>query len=390
MGQHYTLNTFLRQTPKNLLAEYFRHLGLLGDIDFESLKKTEYESIIREMENLPDDSRAGVENDFQDIFTLANPSGTQIMLDMAGYLGIDIANILEAKENHYDRAMWLFLEHNNNEQDLFRVCARHAHIKNLPFSKTKNRKDLPKQEPRHDQATLDHMATALQDFYRGQGRGHECIVEHTIRPNPTRHCYYAFPEDYSTSELQYVESNLVAQNRKSVMEVGFIFWPDEGTLEIGAHGKKQEIQALQHIFCQHALGMEELPPIRNDQVFRLNELKRRYFDFPTDPEDRIESVEVVALRFNLTGNKDRKVLIEQSSDSLGSLHDWIARALNQVKVPLAMWEVTQAKIKVTWRLEPGKRQKTLTFTLTTPDSSTLKDMPHHLVIKEYLKRWNLM
>ncbi len=390
MAQHYTLNTFLRQTPNNLLARYFRRRSLPKAVAFNRLKKTECEPIIQAMESLPDDQRSKIENDFQDIFTLANPSGTQIMQDISRYHGLKIADKLEAMENHYHRAMWLFLYQNDGPDYLFQVCTRLAHIKDLPFSKAKQRKNLPKRKPRFDRVTLRRMAKALREFYSSQGRGHKCIVEHYVRPDPIRHCYFAFPEDYSTSDLEYSRNALVPRNRKSVMEIGFIYRPDEGTLEIGAYGKKAEIQELQHIFCQVALRMNELPPVRNDQVYKLNRLMRRHFDFPTDPEDRIESVKIVSLRLDYTASKYGRITIEQSPESRKSLYDWIRRVLDVEKIPLRMWDVTQAKIMVAWRRELRRRQKTLTFTLTTPDSSTLKDLPGHQVIKRYLKKWQLM
>ena len=108
MAKQYTLSTFLRQTPNDLLEEYFQGKGLLSDIEFEELRKWQFEPVLEAIEALPEDQRTDVDRDFQDIYALANKAGTMIIRDEAEYHGMDIADQLEAMENHYHRAMWLF------------------------------------------------------------------------------------------------------------------------------------------------------------------------------------------------------------------------------------------------------------------------------------------
>ena len=84
MPHDYTLTKFLRQTPKPLLAEYFSRRGLLPDVDFAGLRKTQVEPIIEALEHLPDDARGTVEADFQAVFSLADRAGTQIVVDQIG------------------------------------------------------------------------------------------------------------------------------------------------------------------------------------------------------------------------------------------------------------------------------------------------------------------
>lgn len=390
MAHYYTLSTFLRQTPNRTLAEYFHKRDLLTAFDFTALTPAEFPPILAQMEDLTYEQRETVSRDFQEIFMLANAAGAVIMRDVSGSAGLDVADDLEAKENHYDRAMWLFLNHNDGPGSPFFFCTRLAHLRDLPFSRAKQRKDLPRRVPRSDTDACVEMAAGLQQFYRGQGRGHKCIVEHYLRADPDRHCYFAFPEDYTTSELEYDGDKLLPHSRKSVLEVGFIYRPDEGLLEIGASGGKTEIQALQRIFCRAALGMEELPPPRNDEVYKLDGLLRRNFAFPTDPEDGIEGVKLTSLRLLRIGSRARKITIEQSADAQEHLLDWLDEVLDQERAPARHWQVEQARFRATWRATAGKPPKTLTFTLTRPDSTSLKDLPNHRVIKSYLKRWRLM
>lgn len=392
MAHEYTLSTFLKQTPKPLLKAYFDKVGILGGVDFVGLAKRDCEPIILAMDALDDDVRSDVERDFQDMFMLADKAGTQIILDETSLAGLKVADEIEAMENHYHRALWLFLNHRDrrvNGATIFENCLRFAHMKELSFTNAKRRKDLPKREPRFDQPTLDGMAEALRAVYRKQGRGHRCVVEHALRPGPDRHCYFAYPEDYTTSELQYEGEDLRRQCRKSVFQIVFVYRPDEGVLEISAPGQKKDIEVLQEVFCRYALEMDSLPPRTNDRCYELNGLKRADFAFPTEPADQIDKVEVVALRMNVVGNRRRRITVEQDPNSGETLHGWMKAALNEQRVPLRMFDVTHARFKVTWRARPGEKAKTLTFSLTAPDSTSLKDLPQHNAIKRYLKPWKL-
>ena len=389
MAHAYTLSTFLRQTPNALLADYFDRRGLLGSVDFAALGKTEVKPILTAIEALDSDVRATVEADFQPVFSLASKAGTRVIVDQAAMRGLDIADEIEAMENHYHRALWLLLEHGPPSSSLFDDCVTVARFDVLSFSASRRRKELPRRVPRHDQEILDQMAGAISAVYRPQGRGYRCKVDHYRREGPTRHCFYAYPEDYTTSELQFEGTSLARQIRKSVFEVALVFRPEEGVLEISAPGRKKDIQALQEVFCRCALGMDRLPPLSNARCYELNGLKRRSFPFPTDPKDRIARVDVVGLRLGFNGLPRQRIHVESDPTGEMSLHDWMETIVNQQTVPLSMLDVAQARIRVEWEPVDGARAQTATFTLGMPDSCTLKDEPHHLIVKRYLKAWTL-
>ncbi len=389
MAPSYTLNTFLRQTPNALLADYFSRRALLGHVDFASLRKTQVEPIMAGIEALADDVRATVEADFQAVYALASKAGTAILVDQAAMEGLFIADEIEAMENHYHRAMWLLLHHGPPASSLFETCVTIARFDELSFTAARRRKDLPRQEPRFDDEALENMATAISAVYKPQGRGYRCKVEHYLRKDPTRHCFYAYPEDYTTSELQFDGPALARRIRKSVFEVALVFRPDEGVLEISAPGRKKDIQALQEVFCRCALDMDRLPPPTNHRCYELNGLKRRSFAFPTDPKDKIARVDVVALKLGVHGAPRRRVLIEDDPRAPTPFHDWMDQVVDQQSVPLSMLDVAQARIRVEWEPVNGGRPRTLTFTVGAPDSCSLKDDPNHLVMKRYLKAWNI-
>ena len=386
---HYSISTLLRQTPRAALRDYFDRQGVLSDLDLAGLKRTQTDAIVAAIDALDDRGRARVDADFRDVFTLADKGGTLIMSDQLQALGLPLGDTLCAMENHYHRAMWLFLNPHHCGVDLFQRCHAIASMRDLSFTKARRRRNLPRMVPHHDPATLDAMAAGLQQVYRKQGRGRYCTVEHYFRPNPDRHCFFAWPEDYSTSELQYEEGELARRTRRSVFNVVYVYRPDEGILEISAPGDRKDIELVQEVFCRTALGLQGIPPESDEDCWRLNGLKRLDFTFPTEPADGIASVELVSLRLHPMGNTRRRITVEQDPASGEPLFVWLNRVVDTIQVPLSMLDVSQARFRVVWQTEDGKRPTTLTFTIGAPDSSTLRDDPRHLVIKRYLKAWNI-
>lgn len=386
---HYSLSTFLRQTPRGLLRAYFDRHGVLGDLDLDALKRTQTEPILEAIEALDDRRRARVDADFRDVFSLADKSGTLVIYDQVQALGLPLAEELAEMENHYHRAMWLFLHPEQGGVDLFQRCQAIAGMRELTFTKAKRRRNLPRMVPHHDAATLEEMAAGLRRVYRKQGRGRYCTVEHYFRPNPDRHCFFAYPEDYSTSELQYEQGELARRTRRSVFNVVYVYRPDEGTLEISAPGSRKEITLVKEVFCRTALGLDGIPPDSDGDCWRLNGLKRLDFSFPTEPADGIASVELLSLRLHPIDTPRRRITVEQAPASGEPLHDWLNRVVDADQVPLHMLDVDQAKVRVVWQAVDGKRPATVTFTLGMPDGVSLKDDPKHLVIKRYLKAWNI-
>ena len=134
------------------------------------------------------------------------------------------------------------------------------------------------------------------------------------------------------------------------------------------------------------LGLPEKAKVHK---YNFDLLKDRNFAFPTNGDHGIKKVEVLAMRLNQMNNYKRRIIIEQDPNSGEPIYDWIDRALNGKQVSLDRMNITQVKMKVTWHAENGKKPKTLTFTLTDPDSTSLEDLPNHQVIKGYLKEWKI-
>jgi len=122
----------------------------------------------------------------------------------------------------------------------------------------------------------------------------------------------------------------------------------------------------------------------------LNGLKNRAFAFPTEPEDRITEVRLRQMRLSIVGNERKRITFEvPPKGAPADIHDLVQEALHEQRLPLSMVNVTSAVIQMRFNNGNGRRDKTVSFRISMPDSCNLKDKPEHLVAKKYLKLWGL-
>jgi len=387
MARQYSLRTFLHQTPNRLLAAYFHRQNLLTSHSFERLRARDIGPIIAAMRELTGEQRARVEADFQDIFSLADQRGAILIAARVGYAGWDVAAQLAEMSNHYHRAMWLFLEHGgSSDSGLFRTCAMLAQVESLSFPRSKRLTGIQSNSVRTDPESLSRLSRAISHLYQLQGRGFRCKVENHLRSNPTRHVFNAYPEDYSSSEIAYIEGELGTRVRQPVFQVAFVFHPEDGVLELSAPGKRKDTQLLQAHFCTYILGEQfDIVPA-TPRPLRLDALKHPDFAFPTQPGENLERVELLSLRMRPIA--DNAGVVKFSMGDL-PLHEFIDRFLTRGDYARNDLRVVQARLRFTWRAVAGERRRVSSVTLTLPDSTTLKDLPHHQIIRRSLSRWNI-
>lgn len=389
MSHEYTLNTFVRMTPNELLKEYFARRGLLADFDFESINRRDVSSLVAVMEGFDEKVRSEVDQDFQDIAALSTRKGPVFIADEAEYAGLEVAEDLAKQENDYGLAMWVWLNHNPGPSGLFQRSLLLALASEMRWPRSKRRRGIPSREPATDLEVTQALSGDVVGFFRRQGRGRRCVVEYFQRRDPVRHLYMAYPEDYTQADLQIDEGQLARHPRRPVFEIGFCYRPDEGTLEVHAPGPDRDIEALQALFCRHVLGLGGLPERPGKLEYDLEGLKSPSMAFPTDPEDGIVEVAVMALRLNDDRDWSVRLTFEVKPLESRTIWDVMANRLAGGLAALDRMTVSQAKFRFTFAGPDGTEGSTFSFTVTRPDSSTLKDDPRSHLAKKYLKRWRI-
>ncbi|MDI9431538.1 MAG: hypothetical protein QM570_07455 [Planctomycetota bacterium] len=387
MSRNYSPKTFLRKTPNALLKEYFAAKGVLGEIAFEKLGETKVDPVIAAMEALPVRERTLIEQEFRQINELAYEQGVRVLLEegQSPYHELDLAETFGSMGSHYERAFWMFLNH----RKVFDIAADFAYMDRV--RSWRNREVGAGLTPAVEKNDLLALAHEVSAFYRQEGRGYHCVVDNYLREDPERHCYFAYPEDYGTVDMELNEQEeFIKRARKPAFEVVFVYRPQTGILETNAKGRKDQIEKLLGIFCRVILGLDGLPD-KPSERYDLAPLKDPSISLATDPEDGIEGVFIRMLRFDLPDSGNRRITFEANSATDGkAIYRLIERVIAKQGLPMNIVTVAKAKLKLEFAGVDGKKGKTLTFEISTPDRCTLKDDPPDQIARKYIERWGFV
>ena len=387
MSRNYSPKTFLRQTLNKVLEEYFAHKNLLSDINFDSLSETEIEIVAEALDHLPEKDRREVEAEFRQINEMAFHTGVQVLVEEAGsvFHNLDWTETFEQMKNHYERAFWAFLNH----RLIFDIASELVYMDMV--SGWRQRYVGEGLTPAIEEEDKERLARAVSTFYKKQGRGYHCKVDNYRRENPERHCYFAYPEDYPTTEMGYDENGKFRHwPTRRAFEVIFVYRPANGFMEVSAKGKREEMEKLQEVLGQTILGLDKLPDAKNKR-FELSKLKDKNFQFVNDPQDCIERVTIKLLRLDLPGFGNRRITLEaNSSDGGQPIHRLIEKALNKDNLNPDKLVIAKARLQIKFAPKDNKKSKTRTFEISIPDRCTLKDDPLDEIAKKYIEKWGLV
>jgi hypothetical protein len=410
----------LRQTPRAILKEYLAKKGLLGQIvelcsgkhagqataspdtspatqppggidkamsdAFDAMKKRKgAEAISDAIEKLPDAQRVAVDGDFELVNELAYDRGVEAILEEAAFRKLDWAGRVAKMRNHYERALWAFLE----DPDLFYVAGHFGDMdRRGPGKRRTIHKDLV---PKVEQEDLDALAAAIIGIYKPLSGCRFSKVDNYLRQSPERHCYFVYPEDHAVTEPSYdAHGKLKPVPRRPVLEVIFVYRPADGVLELWAKGNQEHKEELMRILCQTILGLKDLPDKDPVPDYDLSGLKDRNKDLSTDAEDGVDAVDIKMLRIGM-GARGRRITFEAnpSRGAPKALYDLVDSALNKQNVPLESVHVERTRIRLTFAPVNGGRQRTLTFEIGYPDFCGLTDAKDDQIARKCLKRWKI-
>jgi hypothetical protein len=377
MSRTYVLSRFLRQTPNQLLKQYFTERGLLGTVDFDTPKEREIDAMQDAIIALPEAARQKVEADFRDIDALASERGFRAMMDEAAWHvrnspqqyghDYDLKQRLANADGEHARAMWVFL----NREHYWHGAMRFFEADMVSPSYWQKRKNLPKLEPRLDAAVITAFAHALgRYFHVMHGRGAHCHVE-PLRRNELYYLF-CFGQDYAQAPQEWVDGKLDRRPRNPTHEVIFIYSEEEGKLDTFSKGGKREVPDLEAIFAELILGHKKLEPrVDDNRIYDLDMLKDRDFPFTFSADSKIERVVVRALRLSPRfGDKTQFTLRGDYNTDPKSVHEALQKLSRGV--PLEQMQVTQAELGIHFRRDGIMRARTVPAVLTYPNRCSLR------------------
>ncbi len=391
MAGQYAPKTFIRQVRGALLNRCLRQYGIEADLNIEIIKPAVVETIFQRLMAVPPEQLHLVERDFATITELASREGAEALLMQAAHAGVDFSTLFAQARNDYERACWAFLEH----RDIFELAACFHAMDHIGAGRWRRRWVGENLVPATDAQAIQMLQSLMRATYAKEGRGRRCHVDYYMRHEPTRHCFFAYPEDHLRTDLGYDEDDALRDHpRKVAFEVIFVYRPEEGVLEVMAPGGKDQVKDLAACFCAAILGVPELPEKSLPRVFDLERLKQPDVTFPTDPEDAIELVQLREVKLTLPKRHGWRRRVQFSADARAhdpaTTHQMLVETVQLANVPLEDVIVSHARFCLIFAPPDGTRPRHLVFTVSTPDICNLKDGHHDNIARKYLRRWGLV
>ncbi len=368
MGSSFSSPQFLRLVSKPLLQEYFHQKGLLLNFNFEQLGDTEIAPIHEAIQGLPGKIRAEVDSDFHAVHDLGSATGPVAIVQAARSYGVAFPDEFASIKDTYEQAFRCLLEH----PDVFNLALRFWETDTFGQAHWVRRPGLAVVEPDRSDIAITALRVNLQShFLQKEGRGYNCYIECYPREGDL-YCY-VYLEDYGRMDLEFMEDEGPPQrrHRRPVFNIVFVYSPGKERLDTNYHGSRRDTHELQRLFAYAMLNILLDPPRRSGRVYNLERLKERAFAWVFEPSWNIKRVVVKRLRLSALQGVDRNISI--SGDTLRRadvVYDLLddAFAVGQT-LRLTQYRVTQAEIKV--EFHSSYRRRSLPFTLTDPDRSTL-------------------
>jgi hypothetical protein len=247
-----------------------------------------------------------------------------------------------------------------------------------------------------DAARTAFVAEAIEILNLPAHRKRETDWYHTVRVHPVTgeetEIVQAtiYVEDRAASELTFGPSEgLERQVFQRVLEVGIACNPAERIVEICAAGGKKVRDEYAQAFSRHfAPGSE--PPVEAPRREVILNTLRTEPAFAIEPADGVEGVEVSSLDFFSTGGGFAR--FEKRGDG-ETIYQFLDRRFGQVS-PLKAggWQIVSATLRIVMAAQDGKRRRTLTVTLRSPNATTIpnKTEADRQRVLNLLERWNLI
>lgn len=377
MARQFSPTHFFRNVPKSSLARYFqeKHQVLL-EVDFASLRKSEVDSILDAYRALPDEKLSVIEAECQDIESMACQGGITALTDEANFhLDSGFPEAIADIDGFHGKAIWSFLEH----PKYWTGATLFLHSDQVAESHWKKRNNMPKVSPGVEPEDTQRLADAISDFFHHhEGRGRNCKVE--VYRRHDREYFFAYPEDYAQSGVEWVRNTLASRSRHPAFEIIFVYNKSEGSLDIYAPRNTKYVNDLQEIFAETILGVEQLDEFAaENQVYILDELANPDFVFEYAPDSAIESIIVRKLRLSILNTKKQKITLETDTSKNPKAIYELLESLN-----LPKFHVTQAEIKVSFAPVGNNRGVSRVFKISYPNWCALKHEGNDLRIRQIL------
>ncbi len=382
------VRNFIRHASAEGLREYFTHKKIpLEDVDWTQDPDAVTQNVIQLVDHLDPDAKARLRIDAERIYHMADEIGQAALLEAVGD-----TTTFRSLESAVERSCWVYL----HEPDNFRHAEDIRYADQYRFGRNwGGYQSEPGVTLSTDPVSIEAFQSQLREMF---GLGDKVKIEFFERTLPDGEGeeteviqVMIYQEGLPDSYLEFAGNDIVPRIRRPVSEHAVIYAPESGVIEVVASGRERR-DTIARAFTRDLLKQ----PVEAEQVplrrYNLQPLMSRP-NLDTDPEDGIESVEVVMIKLKDTGGQGRLTL-EVPARSDMNLYEYAEEFFGD-RNPLktGCFVPTQAKLSIRFHPENGaKRGKVLPVKISMPNGCDLRNRTEHeiLIGSKYLKLWGLL
>ncbi|GEM_PF-2832405 len=382
--RQFTISHFVQNINIDLLEAYFNQANLPFPNNLKTTdkdKKPNAQDIETLINSLETKAQEKINNDFIDINELSYDGGILSIIDVGNVYNINLTEELSSLEDNTNQALYCFLNH----KGVFENASKIAYFERLSSKTVRN--DMVKKTAQEvsNEEVKNALETELKTYFKQKdGRGENCKIDVTIYKN--RVFYRAYPQNYSQFLFDYDEEGKYRRSVvKPVFEVIFIYYPDDGRLELSVNFRNKRRRELIEIFSRIVLKDDRT--IKDElQTYDFDRIVSPDFTMPTKLEDKVSWAYLKQLRLSYRYTTARKITLEvddKNTDGAKAIHEMIKEyGLNTEQL-----FVTQATFKI--KFEGAGNKGSVTAMITYPDKCNLSDIATHQLAKDYIKYWKL-
>jgi len=379
MAAQYSPKQFFRKVSNKYLIDYFEKKNIYLDVDLYSVEESDAKTIFNAFKRLDEVTRHNIEADFQRVHDIANVIGIIALLEEATEL--DNFHFIDMFKEHlhsfHDKAMFAFLD----SPEYWQAASLIFQAKRLVASSWRTIVNLPKLKESFVNIDIKLFSKAIGEyFFDKEGRGNRCEIEHYRRGKLDY--FYAFPEDFSKSEVEWVRDTLQDLPHTMAFEIVFVYCQEDATLSIHAKKNAKNIPKLQQLFSQYILKqpLTGFTPLVESKVYNLEALVERDFNFVIADDSEIHSIKILQARATCKLNPKEKITVASCPDkNINAVHDRLA------KINLEGFYISQVTLKVIFKPSKEKELSFKQFSITAPDRCNLTMFGEDLLIRDVLK-----
>ena len=344
--------------------------------------------MLKAADNLSDEDLVLLNSNAERINEMTDEVGQTALLSVISDEGfVEYENL----KNEYDRALYVFLR----DQDVFRRAEEIRYTDHYRKGRMWGGFIGPKNIPvSRDLLDVESFKQKVIEYFRINGK---IKIEIFDRKKPYGENQelnivqiMVYREGLPESYIALEDDDLVSKSFKRVFEMGLTYEPTSGNIEVIANSKEIR-EEMARAFSRTLLQTEiegETVPLKQYDISKL----LHPFDFPTDPDDGIESVKVMMLKLKPYDNNN-KITLEVTTKESRTIHDVSQDWFNSHDPLRSSFLLAQVKIVIKFIPDvENRRGKVVPVKISWPNGCDLKDKTakERLIGDKYLRRWGLL